>query len=83
MSGKRPAGSFGRRPSAAHAVIRAGAVYSEIVRVGALAIHGELAGFAARGGRHYRAWNQANQSQEAGSIEWQMVHFVAAHDGFD
>ena len=59
---QRRAGGLRRQTPAAHARIRADAVYGEIIHVGPLSGDAELAGFAASGRRHHHTRRELDQA---------------------
>ena len=79
--GQRAAGGLDGKAPAADTRIGADAVHREGVAVGPLAVDGELAGFAARGGGDQGSRGQVEQTQQAMAVRGQPFDGVAPHGG--
>src|SRR5581483_1234164 len=80
-AGKGTTRGLRRESAGADAVVGAHAVDREVVRVRALAVDGELSGFAARGRCHYRARREFQQADQAAAVERQVLDLVACDQG--
>ena len=83
QAGKRASGGLRGRAAAADACVRAGAIHSEVMRVGTLSVGGELAGFSACGRRHDSTRHDFEKIQQPAPMDRKTIHLIAADCGAD